>query len=339
MLHIDGSRGEGGGQVFRSSLSLSMLTGRSFRMCNVRATRANPGLSRQHLTALRAAAELCGAEVEGDRLGSRIVVFRPGEVRPGAYEFSTGGAGSTTLVLQTLLPPLMTAGAPSEIRVEGGTHNPFAPPFDFLDRVFLPLVERMGPRISAGLDRYGFYPSGGGRIRTRVEPTRDLARLEILERGPVRRRRATAVVSALPRHIAERELSVAHAMLGLRPDELEVVQVEDPRGPGNVIMVEVETPQLVELFAGFGRKGEPAEEVAAGVCREVSRYVAAGAPVGRHLADQLLLPMAAGPGGAFLTREITSHCRTHMRILETFLDVGIVLEQCPGGDVLVRVGR
>lgn len=337
MLRIDGSRGEGGGQILRSSLSLSMLSGRSFHIRNVRATRSNPGLNRQHLTALRAAGEVCGARVDGDRLDSREIVFRPGTVSPGRYHFSTGGAGSTTLVLQTVLPPLLTASGPSEIVVEGGTHNPFAPPFEFLERVFLPAVRRTGPAVTVELERYGFYPRGGGRIRARIEPAADLQRLELLHRGPVEGRRARAVVSDLPRHIAERELSIAHAMLELRPDELEVVDVEDPAGPGNVIMVEIRTAAVTELFTAFGRRGVPAEEVAAEACRQVLGYLDAGAPVGPHLADQLLLPLAAGPGGAYVTHGVTSHARTQTWVLERFLDVGIVLEEVSGANVMVRV--
>ena len=165
MLTIDGSAGEGGGQILRSTLALSLCTGTPVRITGIRAKRDRPGLMRQHLTALRAAAEVGRAEVSGAELGSREVAFHPRGAAPGEYAFNVGSAGSATLVLQTVLPALLSASAPSDLLLEGGTHNPLAPPFEFLDRAFLPLIARMGPRVSATLEARGFYPAGGGRIR------------------------------------------------------------------------------------------------------------------------------------------------------------------------------
>src|SRR5580700_3526091 len=162
MIRIDGSSGEGGGQILRSSLSLSLVTGKAFRMENIRAKRERPGLLRQHLTAVLAATEIGSAQVEGASLGSQTLTFIPGSVRPGNYRFVIGTAGSGTLVLQTILPALMTANEPSQITIEGGTHNMHAPPFDFLEKVFLPIINRLGPKITVNLARYGFYPAGGG---------------------------------------------------------------------------------------------------------------------------------------------------------------------------------
>jgi hypothetical protein len=157
MIRIDGSLGEGGGQILRNSLSLSLATGKPFRIENIRAGRERPGLLRQHLTAVLAAVEVGGAGVEGATLGSTAVTFSPGKVRAGDYRFAVGTAGSGTLVLQTVLPALLTADAPSHIAIEGGTHNSAAPPFDFLDRAFLPLIERMGPKVRLQFERFGFY--------------------------------------------------------------------------------------------------------------------------------------------------------------------------------------
>ena len=154
----------------RTALALSMVTGRSFRIENIRAGRKKPGLMRQHLTSVNAAAEVCRAEVKGNELGSTELEFFPGTVRPGNYHFSVGTAGSTTLVLQTVLPPLMIAQAPSTLTLEGGTHNPFAPPYDFLERVFAPVIERMGPKIDLNIEGYGFYPAGGGKIKIQINP-------------------------------------------------------------------------------------------------------------------------------------------------------------------------
>ncbi|MEX1224891.1 MAG: RNA 3'-terminal phosphate cyclase, partial [Pirellulales bacterium] len=202
---IDGSQGEGGGQIVRSALSLSMVTGRAVVIDNIRAGRKKPGLLRQHLTALRAAAEICDAEIEGDELRSSRLVFQPGPVRGGVYSFHIGSAGSTTLVLQTILPPLMIANAPSTIFIEGGTHNPMAPPFDFLEKAFLPLLARMGPIVELEVDRYGFFPGGGGRIRAQISPSPTLSALRLVEGGKVSHCRARAIVSQLPEEIGERE--------------------------------------------------------------------------------------------------------------------------------------
>src|SRR5215470_13994646 len=170
-IRIDGSFGEGGGQILRSSLSLSLVTGKPFRIENIRANREKPGLLRQHLTAVPAAAEVGAAEVEGASLGSKALSFVPGKVRAGEFRFAIGTAGSGTLGHQTILPALITAVGPSRIDIEGGTHNPAAPPFDFLERSFIPLIERMGPKVKFELQRFVFYPGGGGRMVLEVLQT------------------------------------------------------------------------------------------------------------------------------------------------------------------------
>src|SRR5262245_1101885 len=214
MQVIDGSQGEGGGQILRTALALSLVTGTPFRLEKIRAGRDRPGLLRQHLTAVTAAVEIGSATADGVALGSPELVFRPGPVRPGTYRFAVGTAGSAGLVLQTVLPPLLGAAGSSTIVVEGGTHNRHAPPFDFLDRAFLPLLARMGARVRATLDRPGFYPAGGGQLTVEVTPTPALAPLTLLERGAARRRRARAVVANLPAAIAHRELRVVRDQLG-----------------------------------------------------------------------------------------------------------------------------
>jgi RNA 3'-terminal phosphate cyclase (ATP) len=319
ILEIDGARGEGGGQILRSALALSLVTGTPFRIVNVRAGRRRPGLMRQHLTAVQAAAEVGEARVAGADVGSRDLTFEPKVTRAGDYRFSVGTAGSATLVLQTVFPALALARGRSTVTVEGGTHNPMAPPFDFLARAFLPLVERMGPRAAAVLERPGFYPAGGGRLRVTIEPAPTFGRLELVERGELRAGRATAVVALLPRTIAERELKQICDRLGWDPSAQRIEHVVDAVGPGNVVRVELECAQVTEIFTGFGERGVSAEQVGRGVADEVMEYLAASVPVGRHLADQLLLPMALGQGGVFRTTRPSGHTRTHVELLRTFL--------------------
>jgi RNA 3'-terminal phosphate cyclase (ATP) len=324
MLILDGSMGEGGGQILRTALALSTVTGIPFRIRNVRAGRPKPGLARQHLTSLRAAARVAAAKVEGAQLHSTDVTFRPRDIRPGAYRFSTGGAGSGTLVLQTVLPSLLVASAPSEVVLEGGTHNPFAPPFDFVERALVPLLVRMGARLQLTLDRPGFYPAGGGRFRARVQPARRLRPLVLPARGAVVARRARALVSALPRHIAERELDTVGRLLRI--------------GPGAHSVVEVRCQAVTEVFTGFGERGVPAEEVARTAAEQARQWESADVAVGPHLADQLLLPLALAGGGSFTTIDPTSHTRTNAEVIRRFLDVGVTLAPLDGGVWQVDVG-
>lgn len=340
MIVIDGSYGEGGGQIVRSSLALSMVTGQPVTIENIRARRSKPGLQRQHLTAVRAAREVCGGGVDGAELGSQRIVFGPGSVTPGEYTFDVGSAGSTTLVLQTILPALMIAGGPSQLRLLGGTHNIFAPPYDFLAYVYAPLVERMGPQIRMELRRYGFFPAGGGEIRVRVRPALQLESLELTERGKLLDQNARAIVANLPLHIAQREIGTVRSKLGWKKKHLRVEEVAS-NGPGNVVLAGLESEHVTELFTGFGKRGVPAERVAGDVARQVQSYLATGAPVGEHLADQLLLPLGIsaqqGGGGRFRTSRLTEHSRTHIDVLRRFLDVVIDVEEEADSIVMVEV--
>lgn len=326
MLIIDGSLGEGGGQVLRTALGLSLVTGRSFRMERVRANRPRPGLQRQHLTALDAAAQIGLAEVTGNFLGSSTVGFSPQGIVPGKYRFAMGTAGSAALVLQTVLPALLSAGAPSELVLEGGTHNPMAPPFDFLESAFLPLLGRMGAKVEAKLERHGFYPAGGGRVRVRVEPAKDWTPLELLERGALRHKRGRVLLSNLPLHIAERECRVAAQTLGWDLGAIHIEPVLDPVGPGNAVLIELESECVTEVFTAFGERSVRAEQVAAKAAQEAKRYLEAAVPVGEHLADQLLLPMALARGGTIRTFAPTLHTRTNAEVIRMFLPVSISMD-------------
>jgi RNA 3'-terminal phosphate cyclase (ATP) len=342
MITIDGSFGEGGGQIVRSSLALSLVTGRPTTIDNIRAGRKKPGLMRQHLTAVQAAVKIGRATVEGATLGSRRLVFQPTDVVPGDYQFSISTAGSTTLVLQTVLPALMTTKGESNLVLEGGTHNPFAPPFDFLSLAYLPLVARMGPRITATLKRPGFYPAGGGCLEVNIRPAQSLGPFELNERGPIVMRRVRALVANLPRHIAERECDAIAEKAGWNESCFSVEEVADSRGPGNVVMIELESEHVTEVFTGFGKMGVKAEQVASRVLRDARHYLKADAPVGEYLTDQLMLPLGIGAwqgrgGGAFRTLGLSMHARTHLEILKTFLDIRVETVQQGRDDWQVRI--
>ena len=261
------------------------------------------------------------------RVGSQYFSFEPGEVAPGDYRFDIGTAGSTTLVLQTLLPPLMIAGGPSLVTLEGGTHNVHAPPFDFLAQAFLPLVCRTGPRVEIDLVRYGFYPPGGGKLTVLIEPTGERRRLDIDRRGQIRRRLARALCVRLPPSVGERELSVVRARLGWGGEELQVVTSDNALSPGNVLTLEVEGEQMTELFTCVGERGVRAETVAERAVAEVETYLEHGAPVGEHLADQLLIPLALAGGGSFVTGRPSLHTTTNIEIVKMFLDAEITARQ------------
>jgi len=330
-LLIDGALGEGGGQIIRSALALSLVTGRAFVIDRIRANRRRPGLRRQHITAVEAAAQLCDARVEGASLGSSRLKFRPGRVKAGRYDFAIGTAGSTTLVIETLLPALLLADGPSRLTVEGGTHNPLAPPFDFLARSFLPLVARLGPRVTATLDRFGFYPAGGGSITVDVEPAERLRGLTLLEGGKLLTGRARAVVARIPRHVAERECRVIVDELGWPTTNCSAEEAVSSRGPGNVVLIDLEFRHITEVFAAFGERGVTAERVARKAVAEAQAYLTADVPVGVHLADQLMVPLSLaavqGERSTYRTMPLSNHSATNLEIVKQFLDVNIETAQ------------
>jgi len=337
MIEIDGSFGEGGGQILRSSLALSAITGKPFRIYNIRANRDKPGLRRQHLTAVRAAAEICNGRVGGDAVGSAELTFSPGPVTPGEYTFDIGTAGSTTLVLQTVLPPLLVANGPSRLTLIGGTHNPNCPPYDFLAKSFLPLIERMGPGVESTLERPGFYPAGGGRFTVAVRPAA-LRPIQLPDRGRLKRRLGRAVVANLPRSIALRELGVIARTLSFSDDELRAEEAA-AIGPGNVVMIEVESEAVTEVFTGFGSRGVRAEDVAREATDAAKRYLDGNVPVGDCLADQLLLPFAMAGGGSFRTLGPTRHTQTNIEVIRLFLDVRVSLRELGRDEWMIEVNR
>jgi RNA 3'-terminal phosphate cyclase (ATP) len=327
MIVIDGSAGEGGGQILRSSLSLSICTQQAFRIENVRANRDKPGLMRQHLTAVKAAAEICGGDVVGADIGSRELTFRPGKLRAGSYSFAIGTAGSCTLVLQTVMPPLLSASGASTVQITGGTHNKGSPPFDFLQRTFVPVIARMGAQVQLELKTHGFYPRGGGEIIASIVPTPRSSSIQLHSRGERVRAYAEAYIAALPIHIAQRELEVIGRRLNWSAEQLFLRALSNDMGPGNTVTITLEHEHVTEVVTGFGERGVRAETVAKDAADEACVYLASGVPVGVHLADQLLLPMALGSGGAFTTHAVTRHLQSNALVIERFTGKHVVVEQ------------
>jgi RNA 3'-terminal phosphate cyclase (ATP) len=329
MIEIDGSLGEGGGQVLRTALTLSVLTGKSFRIDNIRGNRSQPGLKNQHLTALRAAGTICGAEIEGDRLKSQKVVFRPGEIRSGSYQFEIPTAGSAALVLQTLLLPLSRAEGSSRVSVVGGTHVPWSPCYHYLAWQWLPALKAIGFDADLGLDRAGYYPRGGGRITARIEPGQGKEPLEWLERGEIKEIRGLSGVSNLPVKIAQRQREQVVRSLGSSYPLNDIRAREVAAGgKGTFIALQVACEGGRACFFSLGRPGKPAERVGQEAADQVQSWVESGGAVDRFLSDQLLIPLALARGQSRIrVPEFTSHLKTNAVIISHFLDVKFAFQE------------
>lgn len=342
LIAIDGSEGEGGGQIIRSALALSMVTGRPFEIFNIRANRSKPGLLRQHLTAVNAARELCGGAVTGAELGSRQLIFAPGPIQYRDFQFSIGSAGSTTLVAQTLIPALMIGSQNSSIEIEGGTHNSAAPPYDYLDQVYLPILHQMGPKFHSAIHAWGFYPAGGGKIKIEIQPTAELRGLSLIESEGTPVGTVTAVVSRLPISIAERETETIRRKAGWQRKQCQERLIETSPGPGNVVMIRWQWSNLAEIFTGFGRLGRSAEQVALDAWKEAKAYLVNQVPVGEYLCDQLLLPLGLaamqGNESQFRTGPLSQHAETHIELLQKFLEIEISVLHPSDRQKIVTVG-
>lgn len=329
-IAIDGAEGEGGGQLLRSALALSLATSRPFVMHGIRGKRERPGLQRQHLAGLRLAAEIGAAEVLGDALGSTEVEFAPRALRTGQHMCRIGTAGSVTLVAQAVLPPLLLAQAPSRLVLEGGTHVPSAPPFEFLAETLAPVLEQMGARVTTRLERHGFHPAGGGRIEIEVTPTPRLAALSRMERVVDPALEAHVLVVQLPMSIAQREMHALGSSLGLAEAARTLVGLDDGAGPGNALTLRVRSSASTTVLSAVGRRGVPADRVAHEVAEQAKRLIGAEVPVDEHLADQLLVPLSLGAGGEFLTTEPSSHTRSVAALIPKFVDMRIDLTPMDG---------
>lgn len=341
-LVIDGSAGEGGGQLLRTSLTLSMTTGRPFVLEQIRAGRKKPGLMRQHLTCVKAAAAICGAEVEGASVGSPRLVFRPGAVAGGEHVLDIGSAGSVSLVLQTIALPLAAAPRPSRIVVRGGTHARWAPPYPFLVEAWLPLVRRAGANVSLELRSPGFYPAGGGEVVMRVEPMADHAfrPLHLGEAsGTLAKLEMRAIVSSLSEAIARRELTAAAALLGDHPVEMASESVRSP-GPGNAIWLVArdEVTGLTNVFSGIGDVGVKAEDIGRDLAQSFLHWRSSGAVVEEHLADQVMLPIALAGAGTYTTSALSMHLRTNLEVIRAFTEHRMRMWDLGGARYRVTLG-
>jgi RNA 3'-terminal phosphate cyclase (ATP) len=350
MIVIDGSYGEGGGQILRTALTLAVLTERPTRIEHIRAGRRNPGLRPQHLTAVRAAAAICDAQVEGDELGSQMVTFAPsGPARAGEYAFDVadaaegGSAGSVGLVLQTVLLPLALADEASYVVLKGGTHVAWAPSIAYLEHVFLPTLARMGPQVEIDLVQWGFYPAGGGEAHVHIDGLSDpLTSLMLTERGELQRVWGIAAVTNLPSHIPQRMANRTRNVLA--ETDIQITAKVEPRrlrsvGPGAGIFLFAAYEHARAGFTAYGRKGLPAERVAEAACQELLAHHRAGQPVDPHLGDQLVLPLALAEGESRLvTSRVTQHLLTNVWVVRQFLDRAMTVEGAPDepGSLMIK---
>lgn len=345
LIEIDGSYGEGGGQVLRTALTLSALTGKPTRISNIRAGRKKPGLAPQHLTGVLAAATICGAEFRGAEIGSTEVLFTPRPRAPeeGFFEFDVtkvsrgGSAGSVTLVLQTILFPISLSGRRVELKLLGGTHVAWSPPYDYLADVFLPTLSKMGLDAGCSLGSWGFYPVGGGEVSVNIggvrsaceDPrNRSFKAISLTKRGDLAEVTGRAVVTNLPKDIADRMARRAAEILGEKGIEADVTPLcVGGKSTGAGVFLTARYAHALAGFSALGKRGLPAERVALDACRDFFAFHKTGAAVDRHLADQLVLPMALAEGRSEMAIEcITSHLLTNVHVIRQFIPATIEIE-------------
>jgi len=337
--------------VLRTSLTLSVITGRPMRIEHIRAGREEPGLRPQHLTAVQAAAAICGARVEGAEPGSQALTFAPGgPARPGHYIFDVtqaaraGSAGSVSLVLQTVLLPLALAGGDSHLTLRGGTHVPWAPSVFYLEHVFLPQMASIGVQAVLELKQWGFYPAGGGEVEVQIAGRAGPLRpVTLVTRGPLRRVWGVAAVMNLPAHIPQRMADRARNVLTDAGLPGPLVALEPRRlhgaGPGAGLFLCATYEGARAGFTAYGRKGLPAERVAEEACQELLLYHQSNAPADPYLADQLVLPavLAAGESRIYTAR-VLQHLLTNVWVVRNFLRREVIIEGEPGspGTLIVQ---
>jgi len=339
MIEIDGSQGEGGGQVLRSALSLALLTDKEFSIFNIRAQRSKPGIRPQHLQAVKAAKSVGKAVVTGDTLGSLSLKFIPGGIYPGRYKFDIGTAGSTSLVFQTIYLPLSLCKVASSVTISGGTHVPWSPIFEYLKHHWTMFLERMGFNIDLSLEQAGFYPKGGGSIQCIINPARNLKPLNQVERGRFLQIRGISAVANLDRSIAERQRNQVIRRLSDKYylNDIRIRQLPS-RFKGTYLLLIAEFDTTQACYFSLGELGKPAEKVADEAVDKLEEFMCTGAVVDQYLADQLLQPLAFTGGlSKFSTSKITKHLLTNADIIKLFLPVDINIEGEIGEPGLISI--
>ncbi len=328
MIRIDGSYGEGGGQILRTALSLSSLLRKPVHIYNIRKGRTSPGLMPQHLMCVKALKEITGAETRGDEKGSTDLYFSPKVIKPGAYNFDISTAGSVTLLLQAILPVLLFSGSPSVLEIKGGTHVPFSPPYDYFKEIFFTLLTRLGFNIRSDIQSYGFYPQGGGMVKVEVKPTGGCTHINLVERGSVEEIIGISAVGGLPLSIAERQKKQAETILaseGLSP-QIKTLSVPTP-GKGTYLFLKVVAENTVAGFSSLGAIGKRAETVGEEAAKETIHYLHSGACLDCHLADQILIYITCiGGHWRFSTSEITNHLKTNLWVIQRFINIEYVID-------------
>jgi len=328
MIEIDGSYGEGGGQILRTSLSLSCLYRKPFRIFNIRKVRKKPGLMPQHLTCVRASQMLSNADVKGDFIGSTELFFYPKTVKGGSLFFDVGTAGSTLLILQTLIPSLIFLENETEIALTGGTHVPFSPSFHYINGVFVHLLKRLGIEIRLNIDSYGFYPRGGGRIRAKIVPAVSIKPLILTERGAIKCVTGCSGVGNLTLSIAERQKSAfLDEIKGLGfPVDIEIMDVPTI-GQGTFIYVQLESENSIAGFTSLGQRGKRAEEVGKDAAYDFLHYYNANSAIDLHLSDQICIYLSiCNESSIFTTSEITGHLTTNLWVISLFREFRYSIE-------------
>ncbi|GAA6143062.1 RNA 3'-terminal phosphate cyclase [Hydrogenophaga sp. 5NK40-0174] len=343
MIEIDGSVGEGGGQILRTALSLSLCSGKPFKLTHIRANRSKPGLLRQHMACVKAALSISRSTATGADLGATSLTFEPGPIRPGDYAFEIGSAGSCMLVLQTVIPPLLAAGGESQVSVIGGTHNPKAPPFPFLLRSWIPLVRQLGCELELTLFRNGFYPAGGGEVECMVRSIAGMLRpFDLTERGKAEDGYLEILAPGLPRYVSQREHERFMATSGWRDDQIRRSSVRANEGPGNAMIATLPHANLTTVFSEIGSKSVMAETVADRLAGQVRRHHAEEGALDDHLADQWTLPLTlavwqSGRAARYTCTALTPHAMTNFDIIQRFVPVRITATEVRAGLNMVTI--
>jgi len=337
VVEIDGSYGEGGGQVLRTALALSALLKKPLRLYNIRGGRRRPGLMAQHLCCVRSLAELTGARLRGDALGSQELHFEPGPTRWGSYSFDIGTAGATSLLVQALLPPLAFAGGESRLQLCGGTHVPMSPPFEFLAQVLLPTLAGLGLQARAQCRQWGFYPQGGGLLELSVQPASCVQARDFTQRGSLLGLEGVSAVARLPLGIAQRQRDALLEAIAPLEAHLRCLEVPSP-GPGTYVFLLARYEGALAGFSALGARGKPAEVVGQEAAQAFLQYQQARGALEPHLADQLVLYLALAEAPVELTTTaLSSHLLTNLWVIGRFLPLRYETEGQPGGPGRVRL--